>query len=182
MDKFKDPQSHYHIPPGTNGPQDEDDHTSSRAPLDPSSRSGDAQSELSTGEIPATSSLPPSTVSGAQFSSARDDGRTYFKQEGYDLRGILEWPVAWGDCDMFQSVPIFFYSYDRGSIANGEPRHVNNVRYIRWIESARIQYAQELDLPDGMVLGMLVSLILRCGAGTGGECLRVRVGREQASY
>lgn len=37
------------------------------------------------------------------------------------------------------------------------PRHVNNVRFVRWIESARIQYAQELDLPDGMVLGMLVS-------------------------
>jgi len=25
-----------------------------------------------------------------------------FKADGYDVQGTLEWPVAWGDCDMFQ--------------------------------------------------------------------------------
>jgi hypothetical protein len=32
------------------------------------------------------------------------EGYKTFQEEGYDTdpRGILEWPVAWGDCDMFQ--------------------------------------------------------------------------------
>jgi hypothetical protein len=25
-----------------------------------------------------------------------------FRADGYDVEGTLEWPVAWGDCDMFQ--------------------------------------------------------------------------------
>jgi hypothetical protein len=37
-------------------------------------------------------------------------------------------------------------------------RHVNNVRYVRWIETARIRYAESLELPGGQVRGMLVSL------------------------
>lgn len=42
-------------------------------------------------------------------------------------------------------------------------RHVNNVRFVRWIEPARIEYAQKLDLPEGMVLSMLVCpLVLFC--------------------
>ena len=40
-------------------------------------------------------------------------------------------------------------------------RHVNNVRYVRWIETARIRYAESLDLPNGQVQGMLVSLPIR---------------------
>jgi len=36
-------------------------------------------------------------------------------------------------------------------------RHVNNVRYVRWIETARIRYAESLELPGGQVRGMLVS-------------------------
>lgn len=39
--------------------------------------------------------------------------------------------------------------------------HVNNVRYVRWIETARIRYAESLDLPNGQVQGMLVSLFIR---------------------
>jgi hypothetical protein len=35
---------------------------------------------------------------------------------------------------------------------------VNNVRYVRWIETARIRYAESLELPGGQVRGMLVSL------------------------
>jgi hypothetical protein len=43
----------------------------------------------------------------------------------------------------------------------GEPhadlfRHVNNVRFIRWAETARIRYAESLDLPKGQIQGMMV--------------------------
>ena len=34
---------------------------------------------------------------------------------------------------------------------------MNNVRYVRWIETARIRYAESLELPGGQVRGMLVS-------------------------
>ncbi|WVR03059.1 hypothetical protein IAU60_000048 [Kwoniella sp. DSM 27419] len=44
----------------------------------------------------------------------------YFREQGYDTAGVLTWPVAWGDCDMF--------------------RHVNNVRILRWLETARVRY------------------------------------------
>jgi hypothetical protein len=45
----------------------------------------------------------------------------------------------------------------------GEPhadlfRHVNNVRFIRWAETARIRYAESLDLPKGQIQGMMVCL------------------------
>lgn len=135
---------------------DEDDHSTSRPP----------------GGAGQTSSLPPSipSVSEDKFATAREEGKAYFEQEGYDDKGILEWPVAWGDCDMFQSVPspcpipshVIPQTWHHDPAAELELeltplRHVNNVRFVRWIESARIQYAQELDLPEGMVLGMLVS-------------------------
>ena len=38
---------------------------------------------------------------------AREAGMKYFRENGYDSIGILEWPVAWGDCDMFQWVIHF---------------------------------------------------------------------------
>jgi len=34
-----------------------------------------------------------------------------FRAEGYDVEGTLEWPVAWGDCDMFQYVSILSFCY-----------------------------------------------------------------------
>ena len=37
---------------------------------------------------------------------SREAGHKYFQENGYDDIGILEWPVAWGDCDMFQWVCI----------------------------------------------------------------------------
>ena len=34
-----------------------------------------------------------------------------FRAEGFDVEGTLEWPVAWGDCDMFQYVSILSFCY-----------------------------------------------------------------------
>lgn len=47
-----------------------------------------------------------------------------------DYSSILEIPVAWGEMDSFQ--------------------HVNNVAYIRYLESARTNYFLELDYLDYM--------------------------------
>ena len=38
----------------------------------------------------------------------------------------VDWPVQWGDQDMFG--------------------HVNNVVYFRWLETARVEYMRRLDL------------------------------------
>jgi hypothetical protein len=50
-------------------------------------------------------------------------GIEFFKSEGYDsdLGGILEWPVAWGDCDMFQYVFL--------SIHPAQSRHIGATSY-----------------------------------------------------
>jgi len=72
---------------------------------------------------------------------ARKSAMEWFEKEGYDLKGMLEWPVAWGDCDMFQ--------------------HVNNVQFVKWIESARIRYCESLPLPAKLIRNML------SGKGTG---------------
>ncbi|ORX35066.1 hypothetical protein BD324DRAFT_116254 [Kockovaella imperatae] len=73
----------------------------------------------------------------AKQAKSREAAFTYFKENGYDDIGVLEWPVAWGDCDMFQ--------------------HANNVQYIRWFESSRIKYGEALAplLPEGMMKNML---------------------------
>jgi len=48
---------------------------------------------------------------------------------GYPV--VMEIPVVWGDMDSFQ--------------------HVNNVVYLRWFESVRLEYLQRLGTLDGKV-------------------------------
>src|SRR5262245_59423288 len=43
-----------------------------------------------------------------------------------EFRVLLDWPVQWGDQDLFG--------------------HVNNVIYFRWFETARVDYLQRLGL------------------------------------
>jgi acyl-CoA thioester hydrolase len=43
-----------------------------------------------------------------------------------DFRVLLDWPVQWGDQDMFG--------------------HVNNTVYFRWFETARVEYLNRLGL------------------------------------
>jgi len=54
----------------------------------------------------------------------------------------LQLPVQWGDMDAFQ--------------------HVNNVRYLRWFESARVEYMQYLpsiELSGETAIGVIVGAI-----------------------
>jgi hypothetical protein len=109
LDKFKDPSSHYHIPPGSRGPINEEDHTSSR---DPSSLSSSPTSSSSTTNTSFSSSSSTSTSASKVgsvkeneddgFAQSRVEAMKMFRADGYDVEGTLEWPVAWGDCDMFQ--------------------------------------------------------------------------------
>lgn len=141
-DKFKDPNTHYHIPDGTSGPAHEDDHSTSRSLPSVSS----TLTSTSTSNNTRAKSKTESKSDRPWLESERgveQRALEYFREEGYDIRGVLQWPVAWGDCDMFH--------------------HVNNVKITGWFESARIRYAESWapSLPDGMVMNMLL------GKGTG---------------
>jgi len=113
LEKFKDPSSHYHIPPGTRGPEHEDDHSSSRHPTTTSSTStSDSAATFSSSSSSLAS--PSSTAKesgGDEYQQSRLAAMEMFRAEGYDVEGTLEWPVAWGDCDMFQYVFILSFFY-----------------------------------------------------------------------
>lgn len=104
MERFKDPSSHYHIPPGTNGPSHEEDHSTSRTPFSSSSISSTSSTSASssTTNSGSTQYLHKEGEEGDGYEESRLEAMKMFKAEGYDTEGILEWPVAWGDCDMFQ--------------------------------------------------------------------------------
>lgn len=52
---------------------------------------------------------------------------------------VILWPVQWGDQDAFG--------------------HVNNTVYLRWCESARIEYLDELALPEAEGIGPILAAI-----------------------
>ncbi|WWC90169.1 uncharacterized protein L201_005102 [Kwoniella dendrophila CBS 6074] len=169
--KFQDPTTHYHIPPGTNGPEHEEDHSTSidprsilRSALNKSKQDGENDISLkhkrpSSSRIGSSETRPsiqwssPSPEGGRNTPHDRpwleDDSQSkqkalqYFKENGYDTAGVLTWPVAWGDCDTY--------------------RHVNNVRFLEWIQSARIRYAESWagEMPEGYIQKMTA------GKGTG---------------
>ncbi|WVQ82920.1 hypothetical protein IAT38_005056 [Cryptococcus sp. DSM 104549] len=126
--KFQDPSSHYHIPAGTDGPEHEDDHSSSRVPTPPST-----SSPAGTGARAQPNDRPWLKDEAARRAKALE----FFREQGHDTVGVLTWPVAWGDQDSFQ--------------------HVNNVKILQWFESARIRYAESLvdDLGEETVSNML---------------------------
>jgi hypothetical protein len=107
LDKFKDPSSHYHIPPGSRGPIDEEDHSSSGDPSSPSSASSTTTTSSSSSSsfstsTPASKFGSVKEMSDDGFAQSRVEAMKMFRADGYDVEGTLEWPVAWGDCDMFQ--------------------------------------------------------------------------------
>lgn len=90
MAQFQNPSSPFHIAPGSSGPASPDDRTSSQA----------LPSSSSTSSSP---SGPSRTEEGEQlYAVGKQAGMDFFRKDGWDTRGILEWPFAWGDCDMFQ--------------------------------------------------------------------------------
>jgi acyl-CoA thioester hydrolase len=52
---------------------------------------------------------------------------------------VILWPVQWGDQDAFG--------------------HVNNTVYLRWCESARIEYLDKLCLPEAEGIGPILAAI-----------------------
>jgi len=83
LSRFRDPQSPYYIPPGARGPEHENDHSTSRSP-------------------PAKERFVEKFGNVEAYERARIAASVEFAELGLDERGRLEWPVAWGDCDMFQ--------------------------------------------------------------------------------
>ncbi|RDB18563.1 hypothetical protein Hypma_000240 [Hypsizygus marmoreus] len=77
-----------------------------------------------------------------------EEARHKLMEAGFDPASFWEQRIVWGDQDSFQ--------------------HVNNVRYVRFFESSRIQWmvslGQELDGPEkaqDMIKGKGISLILK---------------------
>ncbi|KAI0675625.1 Thioesterase/thiol ester dehydrase-isomerase [Trametes maxima] len=110
LERFKDPTSPFHLPPGTQGPESPD---------------------------PLPEELSPA-----------DEGRAKLVELGFDPDSFWEQPIVWGDHDSFQ--------------------HVNNVRYLRFLESGRIHWMRALgheiggpEKADAMIKGKGVSLILK---------------------
>jgi len=105
LNKFKDPSSHYHIPPGSRGPIDEEDHSSSREPSTLSSSASSTSTSASSSTSTSTSASEVGSVKDSLddgFGQSRVEALEMIRADGYDVEGTLEWPVAWGDCDMFQ--------------------------------------------------------------------------------
>ncbi|KAI9062748.1 Thioesterase/thiol ester dehydrase-isomerase [Trametes sanguinea] len=80
--------------------------------------------------------------------SPAEEGRAKFIELGFDPESFWEQPIVWGDHDSFQ--------------------HVNNVRYLRFLESGRIHWMRSLGHEIGgpakaeaMIKGKGVSLILK---------------------
>ncbi|KIJ55477.1 hypothetical protein M422DRAFT_24049 [Sphaerobolus stellatus SS14] len=119
---------------------------------------------LREGEVgPASPDEPPrqtaqaqsfATVAGAftsdnvSFAEAAEEARAYASNQGHDPDSFFEQKVVWGDLDSFQ--------------------HLNNVRYVRFLESGRIQWmaklAEEVGGPEAsakLLTGKGIGLILK---------------------
>ncbi|WWD22708.1 hypothetical protein CI109_107201 [Kwoniella shandongensis] len=140
--KFQDPTSHYHIPPGTNGPEHEEDHSTSRPPITLTTQA-QAQAQAGSAIQLQSRETPDDRPWLNEGSGKKELALRYFREQGYDTAGVLTWPVAWGNCDTFQ--------------------HVNNVNYLQWFESARIRYFESWGtlLPEGTIQRIMA------GKGTG---------------
>ncbi|KAL1408788.1 hypothetical protein Q8F55_005601 [Vanrija albida] len=87
--------------------------------------------------------IPPPIQYDPAFDASRAAGHKWFDENGYGGVGRIEWPVQWGDSDMFQ--------------------HTNNVSYVRYLESARVRFALTL-APE---LGQETAENWMYGRGTG---------------
>ncbi|GBE86682.1 hypothetical protein SCP_0905620 [Sparassis crispa] len=113
----------------------------------PASPDPPAESEL-LHTVAASNPPTDAEVAAAEGETPAAEGRRRLLELGYDPSSFWEQHVVWGDHDAFQ--------------------HVNNVRYVRFFESSRIQWmcslGEELGGPDAvaaMLAGRGVSLILK---------------------
>jgi len=102
---------------------------------------------------------PFSTAAGSfeanneNFAAAAEEARSYALSKGHDPDSFYEEKVVWGDMDSF--------------------RHVNNTRYVRFLESSRIHWMTRLACEAGgpnaavdMLAGKGIGLILKSVAVT----------------
>ena len=101
LSKFRDPKSPYYIAPGTHGPAHPDDHSTSHHHHHhhhyntfhgPATTGGEGKANLGDQKF----------GEGTGYAASKGRAFEHFESAGYDTKGTLEWPVAWGDCDMFQ--------------------------------------------------------------------------------
>ncbi|KZT29393.1 hypothetical protein NEOLEDRAFT_1128125 [Neolentinus lepideus HHB14362 ss-1] len=166
MATFKDPASPFYLAPGTAGPASPDEmpssthrdiHTSSSTLTDDAETSQVSEKSTSSADAPSvTQHAPPLSSQPYAYDDERRKLRSLNPYEvkhvlqelGYDPGSFLEQRIVWGDMDSFQ--------------------HVNNVRYLRFLESSRIRYMANLGRRLGgpkreqaMIKGKGVSLILK---------------------
>ncbi|PAV20042.1 Thioesterase thiol ester dehydrase-isomerase [Pyrrhoderma noxium] len=139
---FRDPNSPFYLAPGTSGPSSPGEGfiipEQAYTLSDTRELHTSSTSDLKSQQKPSN---PESNV------SPKEEGKAKLIELGFDPESFYEQKVVWGDMDSFQ--------------------HVNNVRYIRYLESARIHWMQSLALELGgeqkahdMIKGKGVSLIL----------------------
>jgi len=138
---FRDPSSPFYLAPGTEGPSHPGEgFIHPEQAYKPNYP--DQRRELH------TSSSDSQEAGIGDILTPEDEARTKLSELGYDPQSFFEQKVVWGDLDSF--------------------RHVNNVRYLRYLESARIQWMRSLALDLGgpdrandMISGKGISLILK---------------------
>ncbi|EJD07483.1 Thioesterase/thiol ester dehydrase-isomerase [Fomitiporia mediterranea MF3/22] len=135
---FRDKSSPFYLEPGSQGPSSPGDGF-----VIPEKEYTLAR-ELHT-KAAASSEESPTEFSG--LSDADKEGREKLLGQGFDPESFFEQKVVWGDMDSFQ--------------------HVNNVRYLRFLESGRIHWMLSLGRDLGgeqkareMITGKGISFIL----------------------
>ncbi|CED84023.1 hypothetical protein [Phaffia rhodozyma] len=150
LEQFKNPHSPMYLPPGTCGPADEGDITPNYTIPLPTN----ASASTSLAHIPPTANIVssepplikydrpltgwPDTTYSETWMENRKTILERAVREGWDVeRAAFELPIAWGHVDKF--------------------RHLNNVHYLRYFETARLGFIQSLSshIPASKVTDLL---------------------------
>ncbi|TFK55394.1 hypothetical protein OE88DRAFT_1722532, partial [Heliocybe sulcata] len=163
MAAFKDPDSPFYLAPGTAGPASPDEvppstqrhiHTAS------ATQAADSEAvvvtEQSSGKSSVVQHAPVLSDQPYDYEAERlkfrsldfEEAKKALVEMNYDPESFFVQQIVWGDMDSFQ--------------------HVNNVRYLRFLESSRIQYMANLGLrlggpkrKEAMLKGKGLSLIMK---------------------
>jgi hypothetical protein len=98
MAKFKNPASPYYLAPGEVGPASPEDHTVSRPLPGQEAAAGDWVPPPFTTHDRA----PKLPHMDRGYDRVRATAHEWFDSNGFDSEGRVEWPVAWGDSDMYR--------------------------------------------------------------------------------
>ncbi|KAL7416792.1 HotDog domain-containing protein [Mrakia frigida] len=140
LKSFADKHSPFYLPPGTRGPADENEITPNYTQPRPSTPTDQPPAPAPRGPIDYTKPLESwSSVQHNDWSEERQRILERAKGQGWDVEGggAVEWPIAWGETDQF--------------------RHVNNVNFLSYFETARLSFLQALSppLPASLVSDIL---------------------------